>query len=298
MCFGVSGFGFEPQALVFAGQGGMVGSLKVRQRIVMALMWALLGGASGHGGAAEPLPPASEVTRRMLEHSRALVESEHVPQYTYEKRTVLEQLDPAGRVLTSEEKIHQVRLIHGFPFNRLVKIKGRELTPDELKREDAREERFQQQFVSADRKKMLARKEALVTPELLGRYQFEVKERVMLGNRPTLVVRFKPKEGDRPERTIEDKILNGMAGTLWIDEADADTARVEAYLADQVTVGLFGLLGSLTRCDISLTRRRMPDGVWINDRMTIFVQCRKLMTNQRFRLTEQSSGFRAALAAT
>jgi len=258
----------------------------------LLLLGLLLSFLPYHGAATEPLPPAAEVTRRMLEHSRALVESEQVPQYTYEKRSVLEQLDAEGRVLTSEEKVHEVRLIHGFPFNRLVKIKGRVLTPEELKREDAREERFQQQFLSADRRKMLARKEALVTPELLERYQFAVKERVVLSKRPTLVVSFKPKEGDQPESTIQDRILNRMAGTLWIDEAEADTVRVEANLVDPLSVGFLGWLGSLTRCDVSLTRRRMPDGVWINDRMTVFIQCRKLVTSQRFRLTEQSRGFK------
>jgi hypothetical protein len=241
--------------------------------------------------ATEALPPASEVTRRMLEHAQTLAESEQAPQYTYEKRTVLEQLDAVGRVLTSEEKIHQVILIRGFPFNRLVKIKGRELTPEELKREDAREEKFQQQFVSADRRKMAARKQALVTPELLARYQFAVKQRVVLCNRPTLVVTFKPKEGDLTERSVEDRILNRLSGTLWIDEAEADTARVEASLAESVTVGWFGWLASLTRCDLSLTRQRMPDGVWINDRMTLFIQARKLVSSQRFRLTEESHGF-------
>ncbi len=201
----------------------------------------LLGCAGSYGEAPGPLPPASEVTRRMLEHSQALAESEQVPQYTYEKRSRLEQLDAAGRVLSSEEKIHEVKLIHGLPFNRLVKIKGRELTPEELKREDAREERFQQKFVSADRRKMVARKQALVTPELLARYEFTVVRRVVLGDRPALELRFKPKEGDLPERLIEDRILNRMAGTLWVDEAEAETVRVEANLADSMSVGLFRL---------------------------------------------------------
>ncbi len=225
-----------------------------------------------------------------------LAESEQVPQYTYEKRSVLEQVDAGGRVLTSEEKIHQVLLIHGLPFNRLVKIKGRELTPDELRREDAREEKFQQQFVSADRKKLAARKQALVTPELLARYEFTVKQQVIVSNRPTLVVTFKPKDEELPERSIEDRILNRIAGTLWIDEAEADTARVEASLVESVTIGWLGWLGSLTRCDMSLTRRRMPDGVWVNDRMTLFIQARKLVTSQRFRLTEESRGFSRAQA--
>ena len=65
---------------------------------------------------------------------------------------------------------------------------------------------------------------------------------------------------------------------------------------DSVTVGWFGWMGSLTRCDLSLTRQRMPDGVWINDRMTLFIQCRKLITTQRFRLTEESRGFSHAQA--
>ena len=257
----------------------------------LLLVAALLSCWPGRGLATEALPPASEVTRRMLEHSRTLAESEQVPQYTYEKRSVLEQLDAVGRVLTSEEKIHQVRLIHGLPFNRLVKIQGRDLTPEESRREDAREERFQQKFVSADRRKMAAQKQALVTPELLARYQFTVKQRVVLSNRPTLVVTFKPKEGDLPEESIQDKILNRLTGTLWIDEAEADTARVEASLTESMTVGWLGWMGSLTRCDLSLSRRRMPDGVWVNDRMTLFIQARKLVASQRFRLTEESRGF-------
>ena len=262
----------------------------------LLLAAALLSCLPGQGVATEPLPPASEVTRRMLEHARTLAESEQVPQYTYEKRTVLEQLDAVGRVLTSEEKIHQVRLIRGFPFNRLVKIKGRELTPEELKREAAREEKFQQQFVSTDRRKMVARKQALVTPELLARYQFAVKQRVVLSNRPTLVVTFKPRVADMPSRSVEDKILNRLTGTLWIDEAEADTARVEANLVEPVAVGWFGWLGSLTRCELSLTRQRMPDGVWINDRMTLFIQARKLVASERYRLTEESRGFSRAQA--
>jgi hypothetical protein len=40
----------------------------------------------------------------------------------------------------------------------------------------------------------------------------------------------------------------------------------------------------------------MPDGVWINDRMTLFIQCRKLISNQRFRLTEESREFSHAQA--
>jgi hypothetical protein len=262
----------------------------------MLLVAVLLSCSHGYGRAPEALPPASEVTQRMLKQAQMVAESEQGPQYTYEKRTLLEQLDGAGQPATLEEKLYQVRLIRGLPFNRLIKIQGRELTPEESKRQDAKEEKFQQQFVSADRRKMAARKQALVTPELLARYQFAVKERVVLSNRPTLVVTFKPKEGNLPSRSIEDKILNRITGTLWVDEADADTVQVRASLVEPMTLGWFGWIGSLTQCDLSLTRQRMSDNVWVNTRMTLFIQCRKLVTSERYRLTEESRGFSRAQA--
>jgi hypothetical protein len=243
-------------------------------------------------GAAAALPAASEVTRRMIERAQAVAQAEQGPQYTYEKRSLLERLDASGQPVSSAEKLYQVTLTCCLPFNRLVKVQGRDLTAEELKKEQDREERFQRQFASTDRQKLVARKEALVTPELLDRYQFTVKERVILRDRPTLVLTFKPREGDLPSGTIQDKLLNGMAGTLWIDEGDADTARLVVNLVEPVSLGWFGWLGSLTRFELSLERQRMPDGVWVNTKQAFLMQCRKLATTLRFRATEESSGFR------
>ena len=251
-----------------------------------------------HGGrAVETLPAASDVTRRLIERAQAVARAEPGPQYTYKKRTVSERLDAAGVVLTSEEKIYLVTLIGDVPYNQLVKIQGRELSAEELRREEAREERFRQKFVSANEKKSAARKEGWVTPELLDRYQFQVQQRVILSNRPTLVVTFKPKEANIPSKTFEDKFLNGMAGRLWIDEGDADPARLVVSLREPLSLGWFGLLGSLSRCDLSLERRRMPDGVWVNARQEIVIHWRKLTGTTRFRVTEATSGFRKVEAS-
>jgi hypothetical protein len=259
---------------------------------VMVLIPGLLGCFPCCGRAAEQLPGASEVTQRMIERSQAVARAAQGPQYTYEKRSLLEHLDAAGRSLTSEEKIYQVTLIAGLPFNRLVKIQGRELSPEESRREEAREEKFRRRFVSADAKEVAARKEGLVTPELLGRFQFVVESRVVLSNRPTLVLTFKPKEGSLPSGSVQDKLLNRMAGRLWIDEADADTVRLEAGLVEQLSLGWFGFLGSLSRCDLSLERQRMPDGVWINTKQSLVIHSRKLTATTRSRITEETSGFR------
>jgi hypothetical protein len=256
------------------------------------LLAGLLGCFPYSGRAAAALPAASEVTRRMIERAQAVAGAERGPQYTYEKTALLERLDAAGRLVKSEEKLYQVTLIAGFPHNRLVRIQGRELSSEESKREDVKEEKFQRRFVSADGKRLAAQKKAVVTPELLDRYEFTVKDRVTLSNRSTLVLTFKPKQGSLPSKAVHDKLLNRMAGTVWVDEADADTARLEVNLVETVSLGWFGWLGSLSRCELSMERQRMPDGVWVNARLTLFIQCRKLASNLRFRTTEDSREFK------
>jgi hypothetical protein len=263
---------------------------------VILLVTGLIVGLPGWGGAAEQLPDASEVTRRMIERSQTVAGTGEGPQYTYEKRALLERLDAAGRSLSSEVKVYKVTLIAGLPFNRLVRIQDRELSSEESNREDAREERFRQRFITADAKKLAAQREGLVTPELLGRYQFVVERRVVLSNRPTLVLAFKPKEGTLSSSTVMDKLLNHMAGRVWIDEADADTARIEVGLVEPLSLGWLGWLASLNQCEMSLERRRMPDGVWINTKQSMLIQCRKLTANLRFRSTEVCSRFQKVVA--
>ena len=259
---------------------------------VVLLITGLLNCAPQGVSAGEVLPEPSEVTQRMIERSQKVAQVDQGPQYTYQKRSLLQRLDAVGTPLNSEEKLYQVTLIGGFPFRRLVRIQGRELSSEELRIEDEKEAKFRQRFMSVDPKKLVARKEGVVTPELLDRYQFVVEKRVVLSNRATLVLTFKPKEGNLPSSAIEDKVLNRMRGRLWIDEADAEIAKLEVSLAEPIFLGWFGLLGSLTQCDMTLERQRMPDGAWIDTKQTWLIQYRKLTATMRFRTTEISSGFK------
>jgi hypothetical protein len=262
-----------------------------------ARMLAILGLLSclpsvGSCQAAERLPPASEVIRRMLERAQAVARDEQGTRYAYEKRSVLTHLDAAGQTLKAEEKLYHVTLIAGIPFNRLVRVRGRELTPEELKKEQRKEERFQRRFTSHNVTNMVARKEAWVTPQLLGRFDFVVKERVVMNDRPTLVLRFSPKSGELQEQGVSDKLLNRMAGTVWIDEQDTEAVRLSVNLTDSVSLGWFGMLGSLSRFDLALDRKRMPEGVWVNTQQILQIQCRKLTATLCFRATEESSEFK------
>ena len=59
---------------------------------VMLLLTGLLSCFPLCGRDAETLPAASEVTRRMVERSQAVAQADQGPQYTYQKRSLLQHL--------------------------------------------------------------------------------------------------------------------------------------------------------------------------------------------------------------
>lgn len=245
-----------------------------------------------------PLPTASEVTQRMIERSAAVAQETEGPRYACAKHTRVEHLDGAGRTSRTEDKFYQVTWVAGFPFNRLTRVEGRDLTQEELEREQRREERFQERMTSLNPRRMAARREGWVTAALLDRFDFTVKERVMLKERPTLVLEFAPRRTEGAGHSLRDRLLGGLAGTVWVDEAEMEASRLEVRLAGTISVGWLGVLGSLSQCDLQVERQRMPEGAWVNVHQRLRVQARKLTTPIRFVMTEDYSSFRKADGGT
>jgi len=179
-----------------------------------------------------------------------------------------------------------------MPFTRLVKIQGRDLTEAELAKEGQREATFRKRIDGVDLKKKAARREAMITPDLLDRFDFKVLRREVVHERPTLVVSFGPKPSAVSDKTIQDKVLSRIGGTLWVDEEEFEVTKLQTGLRSSLSLGWFGFVGSLTRCDLTLERQRMPDGVWINVKNTMLIVARKLFESMHYRTTEASSGFR------
>ncbi len=271
-----------------------------RQRLIpqgglLILIFGALGISTLPCFAAEPpLPDPAYVTRQLIDHSQGLAKTNGGPKYIYPKHTLIERLDSSGEVTSSEERFYEVTLIGGIPINRLLKIKDREMTPDELQTEQDREDRFQQKVSSMDPKKLVARRQGLVTAELLDHYQYVVSKRIQINGRSTLVVDFKPKDEPVAANSMRDRVLNRIAGTLWVDEGDWELEKVSAHLTETISMGWFGLLGSLSVCELSLDRQRMPDGICVNTKQVWAIQFRKLASTTRFRITETSENFRRA----
>lgn len=241
--------------------------------------------------AAEPLPAASNLLQRVVERAQLVARAGQTNHYAYEKHTVTAELDEQERITKSTEKYHQVKLIGGLPFTRLVKVQGRELTAKELEKQNERETAFRQRITRVDLQKKAKRKEGLAMFELVDRFDFQVTKRDIIEDRPTLVVTFTARPG-APEKSMEDKVFQQVSGTVWVDEEEAEITKLEARVRGPVSLGLFGAVGSLNKFQATIERSRMPDGVWVNRKSTFWIVVRKFLSTVRSKTTEQVSGFR------
>lgn len=246
---------------------------------------------SGHASTSDAatLPPATNVLDRVLKRVSQLSRESDKPKYTYEKRSLVEELNAEGETVDSTEKIYHVELIGGWPYTRLVQVKGEKLTQEQINKENQKEQQFRKN-VSGRETPRPAQRQPWLTSDLLNKFEFNVVGSEMRNQRKTLVLEFHPKAGN-PEKTMQDKIINRFAGRIWVDDEEADIAKMEASLTDELSLGWLGVIGSLKKCEMNLDRQRLEDGTWVNRDQTILLLGRKVFSPMRFKATEESRGF-------
>jgi hypothetical protein len=239
----------------------------------------------------QSLPSACDVVNAMLERSAKVAGNEKSQTWAYDKVSVTDQLDDDGKVTSTTEKLHRVRVFRGVPFSRLVKIQGQPLSPADLRKEDKREAEFRKRISGRDPGQVASRKEPLIVKDLVDRYQFEVKKRELIDGRPTLQVVFAVDPEKLVEKNLQDRILNRLAGTVWVDETTSEVARLQVHLTKGFSVGLLGILGSLSECRFNLTRKPMPDGTWLPHLQETQITARKLSSPVHFQVKAESTNF-------
>ena len=234
---------------------------------------------------------ATNILARIIDRAEQIAADTNSPKYEYEKRSRVEELNSRGEMIQSTEKAYRVVVIQGWPYSRLLKVQGQRLSDAEIRREDQKEQEFRNKVAGREIGKRRNKKELLVTPELLERYDFTVVRGEPYRGRNATVLEFKPKSNN-PEENFQDKMYNRIAGKIWVDDEEAEISKLDAHLTEEVSLGWLGMLGSLKNCDLVMERQRMPDGVWVNAKHTLYIVARKLLSTSRYRASEESNNFR------
>jgi hypothetical protein len=260
-----------------------------------ALVAGLLAGGLCFAGAETPTggPRLSgeEIMRRAVERVESPARSTNRPDYEYQKHTVREDLDKKGRLREHKEKLYNVEVHSGLSLLKLVEIDGQHLAGAELAKQQERDTAERAKWVDAKPDKRGDNRENFLTMDLVGRYKFTVADKKMLKGRMTYVLNFEPKSANLPIKKLPDRLVNHIAGKVWVDAEDFEIARADVHLQAEVEMW-GGIIGTLRRCDFSFFRSRMDDGVWFNSFSHGVFEGRKLLEPFLIKYMSESSDFR------
>ncbi|MEN9675380.1 MAG: hypothetical protein RIS76_1276 [Verrucomicrobiota bacterium] len=256
----------------------------------------------GMRGADSEAPPealsAEQILARVLERSDGWSNRVAGTQYTFRRVTVVEEFDSKGRLKERSSKEHAVAVDGAELTSTLVRREGAEASKrarrgaqrrgdrdhhdkDKDKDKDGDRDGNGDGDDDAGRRGRSSRGEHPLNREMLERFDYRVLETEQREGRWTYVLAFEPKAGARGGG-IADRILARMEGRLWVDAVDLEPVRIESSLREPVSIG--GFLAVLDDFRMEVVRRRLPSGVWVDERVDSAVGGRKLIHRFRGRM--------------
>jgi hypothetical protein len=245
---------------------------------------------------AEAALSADDVMRRAVERAESPAASVARPDYAYTKHTVTDEFDAKGHVKGRKEKLYEVLVESGLSYLKLLQVNGQQLSPDQLLKQQEREETERKKLADFQLGKKGDNRENFLTADLVERYQFTLLDQQMVNGRMAYRLSFEPKAGLQI-RKLTDRFLNQVAGTVWIDAEEFEISKAEIHLQSEVSLW-GGMIGTLKRCAFTLERTRMPDGAWFNAVSNGIFEGRKLLEPMMIKTQSKSTNFRRlAIAA-
>src|SRR6201996_1775713 len=181
---------------------------------------------SGPQPAPAPLPDAATVLHEVEAHQKELDKIRE--NYTFREVQTVRQLDSHGNVKKVETEEHEVFFVNGHQIEKLVRKDGKDLSPDQARKE---QDRVNKEVVKISQPgyKSPEEKDDITVARLLQIVAFSRPRRVSLNGRDTIAFDFAGDEHAKTHGRDEDA-LKKVSGTVWIDEADREGARMSATL--------------------------------------------------------------------
>jgi hypothetical protein len=123
----------------------------------------------------------------------------------------------------------------------------------------------------------------LVEPEFVGKEEHNGRE--------TLRYDFAPREGAEA-RTLDQKFLHNIEGTMWVDEAERVVVEIAARSTGRVKIK--GGLAGLRDLEFRVVNAKVRDQVWFPERLEVRTDLRILLKKKRERVVTTYSDYKRA----
>jgi hypothetical protein len=190
--------------------------------------------------------------------------------YTFSERADLRYLDAQGAVKLREVSLHDVLLLEGSPYERLVARDDHPLPPADEKKEQeklARSTAERRAESAAKRQRRLT--EYLARPEwqreawreLPEAFDFRLMGEEVWAGHTLYVIDATPRPGFPPKSRTA-KMLARVHAKLWVDKQDYHLVKGEVEVTDTISMGLFLVLVA-KGSHASFEETRVNGEVWL-----------------------------------
>ena len=185
-------------------------------------------------------------------------------------------------------KTYEDLMILGSPYERLVAVNGKPLSPEQQAQE---QRKLEATIVRRRNESALERAERIETYEkdrkrdqmlmdqLTKALDFTFLGEQKLDGHDVYVLKATPRPGYQPP-TMETEVLTGMQGKLWIDQKTFQWAKVEAQVLHPVSIeGFLAQVEPETRFE--LEKMPVEDDIWLPKHFAMKSQARILFLFSR-----------------
>lgn len=214
-----------------------------------------------------PLPDVPALMHDVERHQR---EDELIKKdYLYHEVSRFDELDGHGGVKKVETKEFDNFWLNGVYVRKMTKKDGKELSPDEQKKENERVDKEvakgRERRDKADSKGKETDShgnEEITVSRILELGSFSNERRIQLNGRPTIVVDYLGDPKAKTHNTAENAFKD-IAGTVWVDERDRRIAQLEGHMVNNFKVG-GGLVVNVKKdTNFALHTRKINGEAWL-----------------------------------
>jgi hypothetical protein len=247
-------------------------SLLVCRLAAFACLGSLMAAPSFAADPPRALPDAATLLREVEARQKHLDEIRE--NYTFHSVETTRQLDSKGNTKKVETEEHEVFFVKGHQVQKLIRKDGKDLTPEQARKEQDRVNKEVLKISRPDYKD--PDKGEITVARLLQIVSFSKPRRVPLNGRDTIMFDFAGDEHAKAHGRDEDA-LKKVSGTIWIDEADHEVSRMSATLDENYHVG-FGLLASVAKgSNLVFDQALIRNEAWLPTSIAVHLQARALL---------------------
>jgi hypothetical protein len=236
---------------------------------------------------ARPLPDIETLMKAVVANQEKIEELRE--RYTCRLTQVDRKHDGDGRVKETETTVYEVTPVGGRTIRRRISVNGKELSAVEREKEDRRVQKDIEEIIKEREKQQQKKERAEARGEkekdddddvsildFLRISEITSLRREMFRGHEVIAFDFEPRKGFKPKSRSE-SLAGKLAGTIWVDEAARQVARLEARLTNSFKMG-GGLLASISPSSaLVFEQDKVDDEVWLPSQGEINISARVML---------------------